>query len=349
MGINWNIKNKEEIMGLFNREKNQLPVWFMRQAGRYHDHYQGIKKNSNFMEMCKKPELACEVTMGPINEFDFDAAILFSDLLFPLEQLGLGLEYSPGPILHRHLTPDSLKDFQPIDTATNFYDFQKKALELLKVELPSDKTLLGFVGAPFTLYTYGVEGSHAGSLFKAKRGLYNGFYQNFCETLFPHLLENMFVQARGGADAICLFDTAAGELAFKDFKEFLLPSIYQITKAFRAEFPDTKIIYYTKHTSLEYLRAIEDDNIDVLGFDWRVNLHQAFKELPSQYMLQGNFDPCWLHLSWQNCEKNIEQFFSQIPQEYWERWIVGLGHGVLIETPQDNVRNFVQKLRQLTR
>jgi len=163
-------------MGLFNdRLKNadgttQVPVWFMRQAGRYHSHYQSIKKDSDFMTMCKNPKLACEITMGPIRDFNFDAAILFSDLLFPLEQLGLGLTYNPGPLLEFKLeTPADLKKLKLIQESSAYYSFQKDATKLLRAELPATKSLLGFVGAPWTLYTYAVEGSHSGNLTSSKK------------------------------------------------------------------------------------------------------------------------------------------------------------------------------------
>ena len=131
--------------------KTRVPVWFMRQAGRYHDHYQNLKKSYDFMTLCKEPKLACEVTMGPIEEFDFDAAILFSDLLFPLEQLGMDLVYNPGPKLGSKL--EKLEDLKKLNQNPdqNFYNFQKEACTLLKQTLPKEKTRLGFVGAPFTL------------------------------------------------------------------------------------------------------------------------------------------------------------------------------------------------------
>ena len=140
--------------------KTKVPVWFMRQAGRYHNHYQGIKKNSDFMTMCKNPELAAEITMGPIDDFNFDAAILFSDLLFPLEQLNMGLSYHSGPPTLEWNMKDleSLNKLKVLEPSEKFYRFQADALRLLKEKLPHPKTLLGFVGAPFTLYTYACEG-----------------------------------------------------------------------------------------------------------------------------------------------------------------------------------------------
>ena len=154
-------------MGLFENRKSKehkgdqgVPVWFMRQAGRYHAHYQGIRKDRNFMDMCKNPELACEITMGPIRDFGFDAAILFSDLLFPLEYLGMGLSYDSGPptLERTYEEVSNLSKWQRKGEATDFFSFQGEAVKLLRKELPKEKNLLGFVGAPFTLYTYAVEG-----------------------------------------------------------------------------------------------------------------------------------------------------------------------------------------------
>jgi uroporphyrinogen decarboxylase len=342
-------------MGLFeNRTKSsngktQVPVWFMRQAGRYHSHYQGIKSQSNFMSMCKTPELACEVTMGPMQDFQFDAAILFSDLLFPLEQLGMGLVYNPGPILGKNLkTVMDCEGLVAQTKASEFYRFQGDALALLKKSLSSDKTLLGFTGAPFTLYAYAVEGSHAGSLIDSKKGFHDGRWQLFLERLMPEVLGQMRVQAENGADAICLFDTAAGELDLSDFKEFLLPALKSVTSQFKKSFPNTKIVYYSKLTNLDYLHAIEDKNIDVLGIDWRQPLATVLKELGNDYYIQGNLDPSHLHLPWNILEKKIlalrdEVFNSGVNPA---KWIMGLGHGVLQHTPEENVRKAVATIHE---
>lgn len=337
-------------MGLFNdrittNNKTQVPVWFMRQAGRYHAHYQNIKKDSDFMTMCKDPKLACEVTMGPINEFDFDAAILFSDLLFPLEQLGMGLTYEPGPILKKSLNSISdIKDLKKLNDANSFYKFQSEACTLLKNALPAHKTLLGFVGAPFTLYSYAVEGAHSGALYSTKLGLYDGRYQAFCELLLPELLGEMRQQALGGADAMCLFDTAAGELNFSDFKEFLLPVLREVTKQFKKEFPHKKVIYYSKFTHLNYLQEIQDENIDVLGIDWRMDLSQALKALGNEYYIQGNLEPVYLGLPWEKLEKKWAELFNNLEKNNvnFDKWIAGLGHGCLQWIPQENVKKSVE-------
>lgn len=341
-------------MGLFNDRlktndgKTQVPVWFMRQAGRYHSHYQNIKKDSDFMTMCKNPVMACEITMGPIRDFNFDAAILFSDLLFPLEQLGLGLTYAPGPILEfRVETPADLKKCKLIQESRGYYNFQKEATKLLRAELPETKSLLGFVGAPWTLYTYAVEGSHSGNLTSSKRGFYDGRWQGFCEMLIPELLTEMSVQAEGGADAVCLFDTAVGELTFVDFKEFVLPMIRKVTSEFKKLHPTKKVVYYSKLTHMNYLQEIQDKNIDVLGIDWRMDLSAALKTLGNDYMIQGNFDPSYLHYDWAIVEQKLEQFWAPLRDlKNLDRWICGLGHGVLQQTPESNVRKTVEYIHK---
>jgi uroporphyrinogen decarboxylase len=333
-------------MDIFENRGSTLPVWFMRQAGRYHSHYQGIKKNSDFMTMCKSPELACEVTLGPIQDFGFNAAILFSDLLFPLEQLGMGLSYLSGPPkLEWHLqSVDDIKKLKVIAPGNEFYKFQGDACKLLRERLPKDVTLLGFVGAPFTLYTYAVEGSHAGNLVSAKQGLFDGRFEAFTKILMPELLNEMLMQANNGAQAVALFDTAAGELCVADYQEFIVPKITALLKDFKAKSPKTKIIYYSKHTQAGFVKALDLTNIDVIGVDWRCDLVEIQKLLPPHVFIQGNLDPAWLHLPWELLEKKATRYYQDLRERGldFKRWVAGLGHGVLIETPETNVRNLVK-------
>ena len=336
-------------MDIFENRGSTLPVWFMRQAGRYHSHYQNIKKDSDFMTMCKNPELACEVTLGPIQDFGFNAAILFSDLLFPLEQLGMGLSYHSGPpTLEWHLqSPEDIKRLKVVAPGEEFYKFQGEACKLLRERLPKDVTLLGFVGAPFTLYTYAVEGSHAGNLVSAKQGLFDGRFEAFTNILMPELLKEMLVQANGGAQAIALFDTAAGELCVADYQEFIVPKIGQLLKEFKAMSPNTKIIYYSKHTQAGFIKSLDMTNIDVIGVDWRCDLVEIQKLLPPHVFIQGNLDPAWLHLPWELLEKKAARYYQDLRERGldFKRWVAGLGHGVLIKTPETNVRNLVKLIQ----
>ncbi|MCB9091666.1 MAG: uroporphyrinogen decarboxylase [Halobacteriovoraceae bacterium] len=329
---------------IFENRKT-VPTWFMRQAGRYHQHYQELKKKHDFMTLCKNPELACEVTLGPIQDFKFNAAILFSDLLFPLEQMGLGLSYKSGPptLEVRLDSKEHYKKIKLVEPSKSFYQFQAKALTLLKEKLPSDVTLLGFVGAPFTLYTYATEGAHKGNLISSKQGLYDGRFEMFLDHLIPELIENMSVQAEGGADALCLFDTAAGELCFSDYDRFLIPAIQTVAKEFKKRHPNKKLVYYSKMTHIPYLEALYCDEIDVIGVDWRVDIVEAARKLPKAY-IQGNIDPTWLHLPWKDLEDNLKRYRDHLEKNNFpfERWIAGLGHGVIIQTPEENVRKTVQ-------
>lgn len=336
-------------MNIFENRGSTLPVWFMRQAGRYHSHYQNIKKDSDFMTMCKNPELACEVTLGPIQDFGFNAAILFSDLLFPLEQLGMGLNYKAGPPkLEWHLqSTDDIKKLKVVAPGKDFYKFQGEACKLLRERLPKDVTLLGFVGAPFTLYTYAVEGSHAGNLVSAKKGLFDGRFESFCNLLMPELLEEMLVQAENGADAIALFDTAAGELCVSDYKEIIVPKITALLKAFKEKAPNKKVIYYSKHTQAQFVKALDLSVIDVIGVDWRCDLVEIQKLLPPHVFIQGNLDPAWLHLPTDLLLKKASAYYDDLRARGldFKRWVAGLGHGVLIETPEENVRQLVKLIQ----
>lgn len=345
-------------MGLFTdrtikENKTAVPVWFMRQAGRYHAHYQNIKKDSDFMTMCKDPQLACDVTMGPINEFNFDAAILFSDLLFPLEQLGMGLSYKSGPptLEFRVSDIETAKKLKYKTDSRDFYNFQKEACIKLKKALPTNKSLLGFVGAPFTLYTYAVEGSHSGNLSSSKNGFYDGRFNNFMELLLPDVLTEMKVQAEGGADAVALFDTAAGELMYEDYKDFIIPRILYLTTEFKKAFPDKKIIYYSKLTHMNYLNALSsadmNSTIDVLGIDWRMDLVEALNTLGQKYYIQGNIDPSYLHYPWEILEQKLKFTYEKVKKSNapMNKWIMGLGHGVLQHTPESNVLNAVKYIQ----
>lgn len=328
--------------------KTHVPVWFMRQAGRYHNHYQNIKKRSDFITMCKDPTLACEVTMGPIEEFKFDAAILFSDLLFPLEHLGTGLRYDPGPKLDWHLdTVEKLKDLKELSSARDFFDFQKQACLLLKKTLPTDRTLLGFVGGPFTLYTYVTEGLHDGNLVSAKRGLHDGRWEGFLQKLIPNLIVEMQVQAEGGADAVCLFDTAAGELSPGDYGRFVVPALKTVIGEFKKLCPQTRVTYYSKHTQAAHWEYLHDLPMDTMGIDWRCDLVAAQKMFPKIY-IQGNFDPIWLHLPQDILLSNMREWHKDLMKRGLnpEKWICGLGHGVTIQTPEDNVRKAVELIHK---
>lgn len=325
------------------------PVWLMRQAGRYHAHYQALRKVHSFIEVCKNPQVACEATMGPMRDFGFDAAILFSDLLFPLEALGLGLTYPEGPQLDWHLK--RVEDLSRLKTG-DLQDlrFQGSALKLIRQQLPMDKSLLGFVGGPFTLFCYAVEGSHKGTLVSSKVGLTDGRYEGFLKKLLPLLIENMVLQAMSGADAVMIMDTCAGEIDPYTFRDYCVPVLKSVVDEFRLRCPNTPVMYYSKGTTNAYWNALVEIPFAGIGIDWRHDLPTVLKEWGERWAIQGNVDPGWLFLPPHELERRLKELFgkvAQLPSQYRQGWICGLGHGVLPGTPERNVRLFVDTVKRV--
>jgi uroporphyrinogen decarboxylase len=340
---------------IHRRNSGRPPVWFMRQAGRYHSHYQSLKQRHSFMDLCKIPELAAETTFGPIRDFDFDAAILFSDLLFPLEILGMGLEYSPGPKLGWHLKDRSdLAKLNPgrksPQELVQEIRYQGQALGLIRKGLDRSKSLLGFVGGPLTLFFYAVEGSHQGSLQSARTGLTDGRYDGFFEILAPFLLENMSLQARSGADAVAVMDTCAGEVEPELYREVVVPTLREVLSRFRERHPDTPLVYYSKGTGPEHWKHLEGLPFECLGIDWHSHLPEVLANFGTRWAIQGNFDPHLMVLPEDDCRREIEKFFAPIlklPRSALRGWVCGLGHGVLQTTPEQNVRNFLRYQKEM--
>lgn len=325
------------------KAQNTPPVWFMRQAGRYHRHYQKLKEKYDFMTLCKEPELAAQVAMGPIEDFDFDIAILFSDLLFPLQAMGMDLTYDPGPHLGHTLTEDKLADLLPLSEALPQLEFQRQALRATKDLLPKDKSLIGFVGGPWTLFTYAAEGAHSGALIQAKTHL--ELYRRFSEVLLPLLKENIRLQLDGGAEAVMIFDTAAGELSSGLFQQFIALDVLKLAEAFPG-----RIGYYTKGTVPEHLdRFLSQSVFAGFGVDHRWDLTRLFDQVGAGFV-QGNFDQALLFCDEVEFKKQLANYlepFRRLRPEQRRGWVCGLGHGVLPKTPEKNVSLFVDTIREV--
>lgn len=321
------------------------PIWMMRQAGRYHKHYQALRAKHSFMDLCLIPELAAEVAMGPIQDFDFDAAILFSDLLFPFKALGQGLEYTDqGPRLGFQLTQSNIQKLHPWKEAVQEMAFQKEAMKMTRSRLSGDKGLIGFVGGPWTLFVYAVEGTHSGSLIKAKRAL-NDLWPEFCSIMMPFLIENIRMQFEGGADVVMIFDTAAGELSPALYRDKVIPELKKMAQAY-----PQKLGYYAKGTTRDHTTLLESENLPWAGrgFDHRFDLRAILSGSKSGF-IQGNFDQALLHLDTDDFEKCFKKYLEPIKSlSIDERagWVCGLGHGVLPQTPESNVRRFVEIVRK---
>ena len=319
------------------------PIWFMRQAGRYHSHYQKLRQAHSFMELCKNPQLAAEVALGPVADFDFDVAILFSDLLFPLEALGMGLKYDPAPQLSFQLGPDSLKKLKPFREAMEGLEFQRAAMQATRKILPKDKSLIGFVGGPWTLFSYAVEGEHKGHLLQAKTNL--ALYASFCEILMPVLEANIALQLEGGAEIVMIFDTAAGELSPGLFQSLNESHLLALADRFAG-----KLGYYSKGTTSSHLPNLRTHTAFAgFGMDHRWDLAQELKGNAHGF-LQGNFDQALLFSKPPDFEKVLEEYlkpYRDLTPDQRRHWVCGLGHGVLPATPEANVRRFIQRVREV--
>jgi uroporphyrinogen decarboxylase len=332
-------------------ESPRPPVWFMRQAGRYHSHYQGIRKRYSFVELCKIPEVARDVTLGPIEDFGFDAAILFSDLLFPLEVMGMGLRYDEGPKLDWHLRePQDLSRLASGATLARGLEYQAQAMRLIREALPSEKGLLGFVGGPLTLFFYAASGSHKGDLSSARAGMHDGRFEGFCERLLDLLAENMALQARAGADTIAVLDTCAGEVPVAEYRDRVVPALAALLERYHRLCPEVPVTYYSKKTGPEHWRALEGLPIAALGIDWLQDLPTVLDTWGERYAIQGNVDPDWLFLEPAELEGRLRALFARVrslPERKRRGWVCGLGHGVLPGTPESNVRLFLALQKEI--
>ena len=320
------------------------PIWMMRQAGRYQKTYRALREKYSFEQLCKTPELSAQVGLNAVKEFDFDLCILFSDILFPLEALGMGLSYNPAPNLSWKLeTKADFKKFAPLSKANAFMSFQADALRATREILPKDKSLIGFVGGYWTLFGYAVEGRHKGSMIETKkrRDLFKVFIKDF---IHPLIKENIKLQLNSGAELVMIFDTALGEVDVPFYKEEIFPFIKELTKMF----PD-QLAYYTKGTTHDYFF---DDfyKLPFLGIGWdhRWSLRRILKEKKYKGFVQGNFDQALLHQESNDFKKNLKNYldqFSDLSHEDLRGLILGLGHGVLPQTPENNVKMFVEMSR----
>ncbi len=331
-----------------NNHSGTPPIWFMRQAGRYHSHYQQLRKSYRFLDLCRNAEVSAEAAMGPIEDFDFDAGILFSDILFPIEAMGVSLDFNPAPQLGRLLrSADDLSHYNPVQDVRDFFGFQGEALRVLRKRLPASKGLIGFVGGPLTLYQFAVEGS--GKTEFATAGLRDGRFAGFMERLLPMLAENMAIQAEAGIDCMAVLDSSAGIMPLALYQQHYLPYLKTLLEMFRQKCPHTPVLYYSKGTNREWWNLLEGLPIQGLGVDYHHPLPPTLAEFSSHYAIQGNIPPEWMNLEWNALEPKLREVFGSmkaLPPAQRNGWICGLGHGIQPAAKEENVRNFMKLTRE---
>ena len=314
---------------------DRTPVWFMRQAGRYMSEYLAIRKNHSILDVCKTPELAAEVTLQPINRFALDAAIIFADILLPLEPMGLNLSFveDKGPVIANPVrSQEDVARLQVVDG--DAFGFSHQAITLTLEQLAGRVPLIGFAGGPFTLASYAIEGGSSRSYVTTKRFMFSqpkqwhALLEKFADVVTNYLL----VQIRAGAQAIQLFDSWIGCLAPGDYEEYALPHVTRIIDRLRPE--GVPIIYFGTGTST-LLPLMKKAGSDVVGLDWHVEVDEAWARLGYDVAVQGNLDPVVLYAPVEEIDRRVKDILARAGQR--PGFIFNLGHGILPQTPVEHV------------
>ncbi len=337
---------KDRFLRACRREPvDATPVWFMRQAGRSSAAYRAIREKHGILEIAKSPDLAVEVTLQPVRELAVDAAILFADLLLPLEAMGVPVRISPGegPVIDAPLrTPEDVARLKALDPERDLpFVFETIRRVRAKLEIP----FIGFAGAPFTLASYLIEGGASRDLLETKRFLYR--HPDAWRDLLARLAESMAAylraQIRAGVEAVQLFDSWAGALGPRDYGLHVLPH----TRAVFHEIRETGVptIHFGTGTA-GFLESFAAAGGNVIGVDWRIPIDEAWRRIGPGRGIQGNLDPAALLGPREAWEDPTRDILRRVDGQ--EGHVFNLGHGVLPDTPQDHLTSLVRLVHDVT-
>jgi len=321
------------------------PIWIMRQAGRYLPEYMSVRSQVSFLELCKRPELASEVTLDAQRVLGVDAAILFADLPTILEPMGFRLEYTPGPVVHNPIRSaadvDRVREVEDIESM----GFVFEAVRLIRKYLPADIPLLGFAGCPFTLASYAIEGGGSRNYVHTKSLMYNDppAWNELMRRFSSSLIRYLNAQIAAGCQAVQVFDSWAGYLSPADYQTSVLPH----TKALINALPDDVpvINFLTGNPAL--LPLMRQAGGSVIGLDWRVDLKQAWSAVGHDIAVQGNLDPVSLFADRPTLRKRAQAVMDAAQGRPGH--IFNLGHGVLPETNPEQVKALVDMVHEMGR
>ncbi|MEO5358244.1 MAG: uroporphyrinogen decarboxylase [Nitrospirae bacterium YQR-1] len=314
------------------------PIWIMRQAGRYLPQYQKVRSTMDFLTLCKTPEKAAEVTMQPVDTLGVDAAILFSDILIPAEKMGLKLKFleNKGPKFSKPVR--TVKDVKKLKVIVPDEDvpYVPETIKILRKELKVP--LIGFAGAPFTLATYMIEGGSSKNFLTTKKLIYREpeTYRLLMEKVTESTIAYLSAQILAGAQAVQLFDSWAGALSPADYKLYAFPYVKITVEAIKRL--GVPVIYFINNCA-GIIDAAKDVDSDVIGVCWRIDLKKAARKLKGLASIQGNLDPCILYSSKHHIEAEAKEILKKAADARGH--IFNLGHGVLPDTPVDNVKFLV--------
>ncbi|MBI5776273.1 MAG: uroporphyrinogen decarboxylase, partial [Nitrospirae bacterium] len=311
------------------------PVWFMRQAGRYMQEYQAVRAKHSILDVCKTPELAAQVTLQPIDRFPLDAAIIFADILLPLEPMGLSLAFTEGegPVIKNPVRDrSSVERLKIIDGDELRY--VEEAIRQARKALTGKVPLIGFAGAPFTLASYAIEGGGSKSFITTKQFMYREpeAWHKLMDKLARVVTGYLRRQIRAGAQAVQLFDSWVGCLSPGDYAEYVLPHVQLIFEGLKRESVPT--IHFGTGTS-GLLKLMKEAGGTVIGVDWRVHLDEAWATVGHDVAVQGNLDPVVLFAPLHEIERRVEDILRRAGGRPGH--IFNLGHGILPNTPVESV------------
>lgn len=323
------------------------PIWLMRQAGRYMREYREVRAKTSFLELCKTPSLAAEVTVTAAERLGVDAAIIFADILLILEPMGIDLEFAEGegPVIHNPVrNAADVKRLREIEDA-GALGFVYKAIELTRSALKPDVPLIGFSGAPFTLASYVIEGGGSRNYVHTKKLMYNdsGAWHELMSLISRALVKYLNAQIDAGAQAVQLFDSWVGALGPDDYREFVLPHSRAVIAGIK---PGVPVIHFGTGTGA-LLELMREAGGDVIGVDWRVRLDEAWQRIGYDAAVMGNLDPIALFANQDALRAQAKRILDQAAGRPGH--IFNLGHGILPETPVENVIALVEMVHELSR
>jgi uroporphyrinogen decarboxylase len=316
----------------------------MRQAGRYLRQYRDVRAKHGILEMCKRPDLAATVTLQPVEILDVDAAIIFADLLLPVEPMGLKLRYveNRGPVIDNPVrTSDDIDSLSTVNT--DDLGYVGESIQLVTRALNGRIPVIGFVGAPFTLASYIIEGGSSKSFIKTKRMMYSDetMWRRLMGKIVDVLAPFAVMQVASGARAIQVFDSWVGALGADDYVRYAAPYSRALIERIRQS--GVPVIHFGTGAS-GYFRELHAAGGDVMGVDWRMNIDQAWMDISYRAAIQGNLDPVALFAPLSELKVKVHELLRRTGTRPGH--IFNLGHGILPETPVDNVRAVVQMVRE---
>lgn len=332
---------RERFLAALRRgQPDRTPVWFMRQAGRCLPEYRELRRKHPFLEVARTPELATEATLMPIDRFGVDGAVLFADIMLPLEGMGVPFEIRPGvgPVIEEPIRDAAAVDALRVVEADEGTPYVLDALRMLKRELGSRAALLGFAGAPFTLACYLIEGRPTKEYPTAKGLMYGepDVWHRLMTVLTEVTVRYLQGQARAGADVVQLFDSWLGLLDESAFREYVQPYTARIFSEMRGVLPTVHFSTGTAHL----LQAIGETGPDVVSVDWRLPIDVAWERLDYRTGIQGNLDPARVMAPWEVIERGAVEILQRVDGRAGH--VFNLGHGVLPDTNPDNLARLVE-------